>query len=77
MSDVDVETRTPTVTTDEGDHERFAHYVIGGTEAILKAMVEGIPCTALCGKTWIPSKDPERFPVCPDCERIAKERGLI
>lgn len=75
MSDLDVETRTPTITTDEGDHERFAHYVIGGSEAILNSMVTGEPVTALCGKVWVPSRDPERFPVCPDCKRIKEENG--
>ena len=25
---------------------------------------------ALCGKTWVPSRDPERFPVCPECKEI-------
>lgn len=59
----------------DGDHERFSHWVLGGNAAILEAMVNGTPCTALCGKQWVPSKNPERFPVCPDCERIKKEMG--
>ncbi|MGO9216750.1 MAG: DUF3039 domain-containing protein, partial [Streptosporangiaceae bacterium] len=21
-------------------------------------------------KVWVPSRDPKRFPVCPDCKRI-------
>jgi len=25
---------------------------------------------ALCGKVWVPSRDPERFPVCPECKEI-------
>jgi len=73
-SSIDTRTETPTITTDGGDHEKFAHWVEGGDAAILKAMVDGIPCTALCGKKWVPSRDPEKFPVCPDCERIKKER---
>jgi hypothetical protein len=24
----------------------------------------------LCGKKWVPSRDPKKFPVCPDCKRI-------
>ena len=59
---------------DEGDHERFAHYVFP-KEKIVEAMIEGTPCKALCGKVWVPSRDPKRFPVCPDCKRIYDELG--
>lgn len=72
-----IEVLKPQITsTDEGDHDRFAHYVIGGTAAILEAMVTGIPCEALCGKKWVPSRDPQRYPVCPECETIKADRGL-
>ena len=30
----------------------------------------GTPVVALCGKVWVPSRDPERFPVCPECKEI-------
>jgi len=51
---------------DEGDHERFSHYV--PKEKLTEAMVMGTPVVALCGKVWVPSRDPERFPVCPECK---------
>lgn len=53
---------------DEGDHERFSHYV--PKEKLTEAMVMGTPVVALCGKVWVPSRDPQRFPVCPDCKDI-------
>lgn len=53
---------------DEGDHERFSHYV--PKDKLTEAMIMGTPVVALCGKTWVPSRDPERFPVCPDCKKI-------
>jgi hypothetical protein len=56
---------------DEGDHERFSHYV--PKDKLMEAMVEGTPVRALCGKLWVPSRDPKRFPVCPDCKRIYDE----
>ncbi len=71
----DTKTQTPAPRLDQDDHERFAHYVIGGGEAITRSMVTGEPVTALCGKIWVPSRDPERFPVCPTCEGIKKEQG--
>ena len=53
---------------DEGDHERFAHYA--DKDKILEATVTGTPIRALCGKVWVPSRDPQRFPVCPECKEI-------
>ncbi|WP_312722502.1 DUF3039 domain-containing protein [Mobilicoccus sp.] len=54
--------------TDSGDHERFAHYV--RKEKIVESAVTGEPVTALCGKIWVPGRDPNRFPVCPMCKEI-------
>jgi len=52
--------------TDEGDHDRFSHYA--RKDKLTEAMVMGTPVVALCGKVWVPSRDPERFPVCPECK---------
>jgi hypothetical protein len=51
-----------------GDHERFAHYV--RKEKILSSAVSGTPVVALCGKVWVPGRDPNKFPVCPVCREI-------
>ena len=53
---------------DEGDHERFSHYV--DKTKLTEAMVMGTPVIALCGKVWVPSRNPDRFPVCPECKEI-------
>lgn len=53
---------------EEGDHERFSHYV--PKDKLVKAMVTGTPVVALCGKVWVPSRDPQKFPVCPECKEI-------
>ena len=60
---VETETRT-----EEGDHERFAHYV--KKDKILESAITGKPVRALCGKKWTPGRDPEKFPVCPTCKEI-------
>lgn len=52
----------------EGDHERFAHYV--RKEKILESALSGDPVIALCGKVWVPGRDPSRFPVCSQCQAI-------
>ena len=51
-----------------GDHERYSHYV--KKNKIVESAVMGSAVIALCGKVWVPSRDPERFPVCPTCKEI-------
>jgi Protein of unknown function (DUF3039) len=58
----------PKTSHGDGDHERFAHYV--DKSKIVDSMVTGTPVTALCGKVWVPSRDPKRYPVCPTCKEI-------
>ncbi len=53
---------------DEGDHERFSHFV--RKDKIVESAVTGEPVVALCGKVWVPTRDPSKFPVCPDCKAI-------
>ncbi len=52
----------------DGDHDRFAHYV--RKEDIVRSNVEGVEVVALCGKKWIPNRDPDRYPTCPTCKEI-------
>jgi hypothetical protein len=54
--------------TYDGDHERFSHYV--DKNKITESAVTGKPVRALCGKKWVPSRDPEKFPICPTCKEI-------
>lgn len=53
---------------DDGDHERFAHYV--RKEKIMESAVTGRPVIALCGKVWVPGRDPDKYPICPTCKEI-------
>lgn len=53
------------VDTDTGDHDRFAHYA--RKDLVARAYVTGEAITALCGKTWVPTRDPEQYPICPTC----------
>jgi Protein of unknown function (DUF3039) len=63
-----VEESTSPLSTDDGDHERFSHYV--RKEKIVESAVTGKPVRALCGKKWVPNRDPEKFPICPTCKEI-------
>src|SRR5699024_3029999 len=46
--------------TDDGDHDRFAHYV--RKDKVTQAALDGSPVIALCGKVWVPGRDPEKYP---------------
>lgn len=52
----------------DGDHDRFAHYV--EKDEITYALVHGVPVIALCGKVWVPSRAPDKYPVCKTCSDI-------
>lgn len=65
------DTRTDPRLAEPGDHERFAHYV--EKSKIVESNVTGVPVRALCGKVWVPNRDPSKYPVCPECKRIYDE----
>ncbi|HEX6473076.1 MAG TPA: DUF3039 domain-containing protein [Streptosporangiaceae bacterium] len=58
----------PDLSHGDGDHERFAHYV--KKDKIMESAVSGAPVIALCGKIWVPNRDPKKYPVCPECKEI-------
>jgi Protein of unknown function (DUF3039) len=58
----------PDLSHGDGDHERFAHYV--QKEKIMESALSGTPVIALCGKVWVPNRDPKKYPVCPECKEI-------
>ena len=75
-----------TLETDEGDHERFTHLVLEGYtpkggefvalgNSVVEGMVNATPVTALCGKVWVPGRDPAKYPLCPTCKEIALGLG--
>ncbi|WP_420846016.1 DUF3039 domain-containing protein [Mobiluncus porci] len=53
-----------------GDNERYAHYV--RKDRITASAVTGQAVVALCGKVWVPMRDPKNFPICPACREIMK-----
>jgi hypothetical protein len=75
-----------TTQLDEGDHERFKHLVLEGYtpkdgefvalgNSVVAGMVNATPVRALCGKLWIPGRDPQKYPLCPTCKEIAESIG--
>ena len=63
----------PDLSFGDGDHERFAHYV--KKDKIVDSAVSGTAVEALCGKIWVPGRDPAKFPLCPTCKEMAGGLG--
>lgn len=61
-------------TTTGDDNEPVAHLV--PKDQLADALVFGTPIVALCGKRWVPSRDPEGKPKCGPChEALDRIRG--
>ena len=54
---------------DEDENNFLAHYAEAAE--VTEAYVMGNPIVALCGKIFIPSRDPQKLRVCPICKEIA------
>lgn len=72
MLDIIEDEKVDQAPAEPGDHDKFAHYV--RQELIADAIIFGTPLEALCGKKWIPSRDPSKFPVCPECKAKWEEK---
>ena len=74
VSDVQVDERVDVrsdLRLDDGDHERLAHIIRKSDQ--MRAYVLGEEVVALCGKRWVPTRDPDRYPVCPECRRALEQ----
>lgn len=56
------------VTKDQNSSDDVCHYILN--KAYVQAVVEGVPVQALCGRVFVPHRDPSKFPVCPECHEI-------
>lgn len=61
-----LETQTDEPTTD--NHDQLTHII--RKEDHYKGYVLGQEVEALCGKQWVPFRDPELFEVCEACVKI-------
>jgi hypothetical protein len=60
---------TDSKVVDEGSSRQFSHYA--EKNQVTEGYVLGTPVVAICGKIFIPSRDPLKFPICPICKKIA------
>jgi hypothetical protein len=69
------ETQPVTEEITEPGEPAVAHIVKTGPNEsaaakVLEARIYGSPLEALCGHVWVPSRDPQRLPVCQPCKEI-------
>lgn len=65
---LDLLERTETQKTDSNESNQFAHYAEAAK--VTEGYIMGTPVIALCGKVFIPHKDPLKLRVCPECKEI-------
>jgi hypothetical protein len=81
-----LERTRPAPDLDDGDHDRMAHIVLEGYTpkegeyvsagpSVVEGIVNAVPVRALCGKEWVPGRDPKRYGLCPTCKEIAESMG--
>lgn len=63
-----LELTNSTIELDEDGNEKLAHYA--ESVSVTEGYVLGTPIQAICGKIFIPSRDPEKLRKCPICVEI-------
>lgn len=58
------------ITNTDSDEPRFAHYA--EAVSVTEGYVMGRPVLAICGVLFVPSRDPKKFPICPECKELAE-----
>lgn len=68
------------------DHELMSHIVLEGFKkrdgdlipfgpTVADGMQQGSVIRALCGKAWVPGRDPSKYPLCDSCREEAEVMG--
>lgn len=58
---------TAPVELDEHGNPKSAH-IVYPKGPLMDAIINQTPVTALCGHTWVPGRDPKRYPLCTKCK---------
>ena len=65
LEDVNTDTKN-----DDNDEEQFAHYA--ESASVTEGYIMGTPVIALCGKVFVPFRNPEKLRVCSICKEIVE-----
>jgi hypothetical protein len=53
---------------DENGDQIFTHYA--HKDKVTEGYVMGTPVEALCGKVFVPFRNPDKYPLCPMCKDL-------
>lgn len=56
--------------TDDNNDEHYAHYA--DAAEVTEGYIMGTPVIALCGKIFVPSRDPKKLGICPICKKLVE-----
>lgn len=85
LEKTDTDVKEAILPYDEPNPENFTHIInppanthiwkpgMNSQDIVDIARATGQTVTALCGKTWVPSRNPEQHPACDTCIEIAGE----
>jgi len=65
LEDLETDSNTP----------KYAHYA--ESASVTEGYIMGTPVIALCGKIFVPSRDPEKLRICPPCKKLAEALFLF
>lgn len=69
MNGLDTLERTDVKTSTNSGEPTEAH--IAEASFVTEGYVMGTPIEAICGKVFVPSRNPDNFPLCGSCKEIA------
>jgi hypothetical protein len=55
---------------DKTKDPKFSHYA--DSVSVTEGYITGKAVVAICGKVFVPSRDPKKFPICPICKELAE-----
>lgn len=71
MSDTSIQLILDKPLIPDDDEPEVSHIV--KREDQLVGYISGRPIVALCGVVFVPTRDPERYPICPKCTEKLKQ----
>jgi len=59
----------PVLDISDGPDDADAAHIVSQKD-LMHSQITGEPIRALCGKLWVPKRNPDDYPMCPACVEI-------
>ena len=64
----------PVVELTEEDEQPDAAHIVTQKD-LIESQISGKPIRALCGKLWVPKRNPDNYPMCQACVEVLNRSG--